>query len=254
MTPEIDITSELMPRHVPVLRTIAQLGHRYGPGRWVIVGGMMVMILGREYQARSPRAESTKDADILIDIVTNPALLDDVVHFLMTSMAYDLQDAPGDPGKAARCTFVSAATQIDVLCPDDTPEDRLVLPDRNVASIAIPGGRRALETARPVSLFFSDETANAEVFLPTLAGAIAVKTAAAVDQRTAGSPRHLQDVGFLLTLAADPDDTRAAMTHADLQLLGQIEAEVADPRSQMWFQLDTRQRQLAQATYDFLVE
>lgn len=253
MGPEIDISSELLERHIPALRAIAQLGVKYGPGRWVIVGGMMVMILGREYRARSPRAEGTKDADILVDIVSRPDLLADVVNFLIESMAYEPQDPVGDPDHAARCTLVSGSAQIDVLCPDDTPEPNLFVPERNVASIAIPGGRRALETARPVSLFYSDEHLNAEAYLPTLAGAIVTKVASALDARTAGSPRHLEDVGFLLTMSADPDEVRRQFTDADLVLLGRIDGYVADTRSPMWQQLDGRQRQLGQAMYQALL-
>lgn len=252
MTAEIDITSELLPRHVRAFDTIAQLGVRFGPNRWVIVGGLMVMILGREYEARSPRAEGTKDADILVDLVTSPGLLAEVAHFL-ESMGYELQEGPGDETKAARCTFVYHSAQIDVLCPDDTPEGQLVIPDRHVASIAIPGGRRAFETARPVSLLYSEERPNAEVFVPTLAGAIAVKTAAAVDPRTAESPRHAQDVAFMLTIPADPELTRSGLVEADIRLLRQLLPQIKDARSAVWQQLDAPQRQVAQATYEFLV-
>lgn len=251
MVPEIDVASDLLPRHTEALDTIAQLGVRYGPGRWVLVGGMMVMILGREHRTRAPRAEGTKDADVLVDIVATPGLLDDVTHFL-DSVGYRLLDGPGDETKAARCSFAFHSAQIDVLCPDDTPEGQLSVPDRNVESIAIPGGRRALETARTVSLYYSADRPNAEVFLPTLAGAIAVKTASAIDPRTAGSPRHLQDVGFLLTIEADPERTRTELSSADVGLLREIEPEVQDARSAMWLQLDAAQRQVAQATHEFL--
>jgi len=251
MIPEVDITAELLPRHVVALDTIRQLGERYGPGRWVLVGGMMVMILGREHHARAPRAEGTKDADILIDIVTNPNLLDDVTHFL-DSLGYRLQDSIGNGASPARCSFEFNSAQIDVLCTDDTPDDQLVVEQRNVASIAIPGGRRAFETARQVSLYYADDRPNAEVYVPTLAGAIAVKTAAAVDPRTAASLRHLQDVAFLLTIDVDPDETRAGLTDADVDLLRRIEPQAMDSRSPMWLHIDSDQRQAAQATFEVL--
>jgi hypothetical protein len=251
MVPEVDITAELLRRHVVALDTIRQLGTRFGPGRWVLVGGMMVMILGREHHARAPRAEATKDADILIDIVTNPSLLDDVTNLLETS-GYRLQDIIGRGDQPARCTYTFSSAQIDVLCPDDTPDDQLVVEHRNVASIAIPGGRRAIETARQVSLYYADDRPNAEVYVPTLAGAITVKTAAAVDPRTSASPRHIQDVAFLLTIEADPEETRASLSDADVDLLGRIETQVLDSRSPMWLQLDTDQRQAAQAMFEAL--
>jgi hypothetical protein len=248
--PEVNITAELLSRHAAALDTIRMLGTRYGPGRWVLVGGMMVMILGREHDARAPRAEGTKDADILVDIATNPNLLADVANFLETS-GYQLQADFGD-GRAARCSFAYYSAHIDVLCPDDTPDDQLVVVDRNVASIAIPGGRRAFDTARPVSLHYADDRPNAEIYVPSLAGAIAVKTAAAVDPRTARSPRHLQDVAFLLTIEADPDETRAGLNANDIDLLRQIDEQVSDSRTPMWLQLDAGQRQVAQATYEVL--
>ena len=251
VVPEIDIASELLPRHLAALDTVAQLGVRYGAGRWVLVGGMMVLILGREHETRAPRAEGTKDADILLDIVAAPSLLHDVTHFL-DSIGYRLLDGPGDETKAARCSFAFHSAQIDVLCPDDTPQDQLAVPGRNVESIAIPGGRRALETARAVSLYYSADRPNAEVFLPTLAGGIAAKVASATDPRTANSPRHLQDVGFLLTIEADPAQTRTQLSRADLGLLREIESHVLDTRSPMWAQLDDAQRQVAQATYEYL--
>lgn len=107
-------------------------------------------------------------------------------------------------------------------------------------------------TARPVSLYFSDNHANAEVFVPTLAGAIVVKAAAATDVRTASSQRHLQDVAFLLTVPADPEETQAALTTEDVDLLRTIEGHVVDGRSSMWFALDGDQRQAALATFAFL--
>lgn len=251
MSPEVDIATELLPRHVAVLDTIREMGVRYGPGRWVLVGGMMVMILGREHDARAPRAEGTKDADVVLDIVTSPTLLDDVTNFLETS-GYRLQDSVGKGERPARCSFGFYSAQIDVLCPDDTPDDQLVLEHRNVVSIAIPGGRRAFETARQVSLYYADDRPNAEVYVPTLAGAIAVKAAAAVDPRTAASPRHLQDVAFLLTIDADPDETRAGLSDADVDQLRRTVAHVMDARSSMWLQLDGAQRQAAQAMFEAL--
>lgn len=50
MVPEVGISAELLPRHVVALDAIRQLGARFGPGRWVLVGGMMVMILGRQHR------------------------------------------------------------------------------------------------------------------------------------------------------------------------------------------------------------
>lgn len=249
--PTVDIRDDLLARHTKALDTLRELSHRHGPGRWVLVGGLMVLLIGREYGARAPRAEATKDADILIDIVAKPGLLGEVTSFL-SSAGYTLQDGLGTDERAARCSFEFGKAQIDVLCPDDTPADALEVPDSNVASIAIPGGRRALETARQISLRYTAD-ADADVFVPTLAGALVVKAASAVDPRTAGGVRHIQDVAFLLTIGADPDETLRGLNERDLALLRQIDRDVADSRSPMWDQLDEEQRQRAQAMYEILV-
>lgn len=188
---EIDIRADLLGRHRYALETLAQMSLRVSSGRWVLVGGLMVMVLGREHRARSPRAEGTKDADIVVDVLSHPSILTDVAHFLQTEYGYTLADQIGSTGDAARCTFASHSAQIDVLCPDGTAAEALDI-GGGVRSLAIPGGRRALETGRQVELYFSDDYPNAEIRVPTLPGAIIVKAAAGVDPRTAGSPRHIQ--------------------------------------------------------------
>lgn len=252
--PEIDIRDSLLSRHRSVFATIGQIARKYPTDRWALVGGLMVLVVGREHGARAQRAEGTKDADIVIDIVAHPNMLGDLSHFLVNEAAYRLQDAMGnDPTRAARCSFITHSASIDVLCPDDTPAEQLVVPSQHVASIAIPGGRRALETGRLVSIYYSDDHPNADIHVPTLPGAIAVKAAAAVDRRTAGSPRHLQDVAFLLALDADLDDIKFAFTHHDVELLRSIAADVTDARSPMWRDANPAQRQIAQAAFDYLI-
>lgn len=252
MTKEIDIVDDLLPRHVGAFDTMRVLGAKYPPSRWVLVGGMMVMLLGREFGARSARAEGTKDADVLVDIVADSMILTDVVNHLTTS-GYEIQDMPGDADQTARCTFVTSSVQIDVLCPDDTPPEQLVVAEKGVASIAIPGGRRALETARLVSVYYSDERPNADLYLPTMAGGLVAKAASAVDERTASSPRHLQDVAFLMSAPFDPEEVRRELGDQDLMLLEQIRSPLLDSGSVAWTNLDASQRQAAQAAYDFMV-
>lgn len=232
---------------------MTQIGRRYSIDRWVLVGGLMVLVRGREHDVRAPRAEGTKDADLLLDIVARPALLADVAHFLLNEYAYTLQDVPYGEG-FARCTFTTNSAAIDLLCPDDTPESQLSVPDLGLASIAIPGGRRALETGRPVDLYFSDEHPNTEVRVPTLAGALAVKAAAATDPRTAMSPRHVQDTAFLLTMVHDPFATRADMLPTDIDLLTALTDRIDDDRDPMWGHLDAEQRAFGRAAHRILVD
>lgn len=246
--PEIDLTDSLLPRHRSVLAALTQIAARQPADRWVLVGGLMVLILGREHGARAPRAEGTKDADLLLDVVTHPALLSDVAHFLLDEYAYTLAETAYGLN-AARCSFTTHSAAIDLLCPDDTADAELSVPELGVSSIAIPGGRRALETARTVDLYFSDDLPNAAVRIPTLAGALAVKSAAATDPRTAAGIRHAQDVAFLLTMITDPVQTRAEMTTVDIALLDQLTGRVDNDRDSMWEHLDAGQRDLARAAH-----
>ena len=100
----------------------------------------MVLVLGREHDGRSPRAEVTKDADVLVDIVANSAVLETATHVLIRQgfdLASDIGSSIHDWG---RCTFVFGRAQIDVLCPDDADTNALDTKD-GLRSLAIPGGR-----------------------------------------------------------------------------------------------------------------
>jgi len=55
--PEIDIRNELLPRHISVIEALHGLSKQVSIEKWVLVGGLMVLVLGREHHGRSPRAE-----------------------------------------------------------------------------------------------------------------------------------------------------------------------------------------------------
>jgi len=250
--PEIDIRRELLPRHSSVIEALYRLSKQVSVEEWVLVGGLMVLVLGREHDGRSSRAEGTKDADVLVDIVTNSAVLDNVTQALLGQgfdLASDLGSSNQDWG---RCTFVFGRAQIDVLCPDDADTNALDTKD-GLRSLVIPGGRRALQTARHIDLYFSDNFANVRLRVPSLAGAIVTKGAAATDKRTALSSRHIQDLAFLLTLSARPLNLLDELTDDDLKMLEQLDARIHDNRDAAWEHLDPNQRDLAQAAYNLIV-
>ena len=107
--------------------------------------------------------------------------------------------------------------------------------------------------AHPADLHFSDGHPNAEVRVPTLAGVLATKAAAATDPRTASGIRHAQDVGFLLTMVSDPFDLRVELISGDTKTLEAMNGQVEDDRSAMWKFLDEKQRDLARSAYRILV-
>jgi len=250
--PEIDIRNELLPRHSSVIEALYRLSKQVPIENWVLVGGLMVLVLGREHDGQSPRAEGTKDADVLVDIVANSAVLETVTHALL-GQGFDLASDFGSSNQDwGRCTFVFGRAQIDVLCPDDADINALDTKD-GLRSLAIPGGRRALQTARHVELYFSDNSPNVRLRVPSLAGAIVTKGAAATDKRTAFSSRHIQDLAFLFALSPRPLNLLDELTEDDLKMLKLLDSRIHDNRDSAWEYLDSQQRDLAQAAYDLIV-
>ena len=70
--------------------------------------------------------------------------------------------------------------------------------------------------------------------------------AGATDDRTAGHPRHIQDVAFLLSLIEDPVDFSVALTDADRATLTAVAARIPDMPT-MWDYLDQTDRSNAEA-------
>lgn len=199
--------------------------------------------------------KGTKDGDVVVDIVADPRMLERVAATLR-SHGFDIADAVGGSGEwaggdTARCTLVFGLAQIDVLCPDGTPDEMLDSVD-GMRSIAIPGGTRALELSEVVDIFYDDETANAELRCPTLHGALIAKGAAA-DDRTAAQPRHIQDVAFLLSLIEDPVDFAVALTEADRATLTAVAARIPDMPT-VWDYLDKTDRSNAEAALRLMAD
>ena len=88
--------------------------------------------------------------------------------------------------------------------------------------------------------------------IPSLAGALAVKTAAATDPRTADSHRHIQDVVTLLSLNADPVPVAAALSAADrtvLTALTALTARLDDDADPAWTGVAPTDRTLVRSTH-----
>ena len=246
---EIDLRSYLLPKHRSVFSALRNLGVSIGYDGWCLVGGLMVLVVGAAHGAAGRRSEGTKDGDVVVDIVADPRMLERVTATLR-SHGFDIADAVGGTGEwaggdTARCTLVFGLAQIDVLCPDGTPDEVLDSVD-GMRSIAIPGGTRALELSEVVDIFYDDETANAELRCPTLHGALIAKGAAATDDRTAAQPRHIQDVAFLLSLIEDPVDFAVALSEADRATLAAVAARIPNMPT-VWDYLDQTDRSNAVA-------
>lgn len=250
---EIDLRPYLLPKHRSVLSALRNLSITIGSEGWCLVGGLMVLTVGARFGAAGRRSEGTKDGDVVVDLVADPKMLQRVTTTLL-SHGFTIADVVGGSGdrageNAARCTLVFYDAQIDILCPDGTPDDMLVGVD-GMRSIAIPGGTRALQLSEPVDVYFSDDEANAEFRCPTVQGALIAKAAAAVDARTRDQPRHIQDVGFLLTLIDDPVELAKAFTEEDRDTLRRTFDRI--PTMPTWDYVSIDERRLAEATIRLL--
>jgi hypothetical protein len=182
--------------------------------------------------------------------VADPTALATVVEECRTyGFDFPRHDWPDDEG-FARCTLVAHSAQVDLLCPDDAAEGLLVA--GGARSLAIPGGRKALEVAEPVTVLLGDDWPPVDVRVPTLFGALAVKAAAATDPRTRNQSRHLEDVAFLLSIIDDPRRLHDELTDHDRALVGLLVDELNDDASVAWAHLDTSARLAARTVLAFL--
>jgi len=213
---------------------------------------MMVLVASRSAGQRVKRAEQTKDADILVDLCANPQVLAKVVHELRQFGFDAIEDFGGK--EVARCTFVGIGGQgqIDVLCPEDATSEELDSAP-GVRSLAIPGGRRALQLSELVRIRYDDDAADVEIRVPLLPGAIAVKAAAAVAPATVGQPRHIQDVADMLAILEEPMEARDVLCGADLTLLSDLAGRFDDDGDIAWQGLAQDDRMRARAALNILI-
>jgi hypothetical protein len=205
----------------------------------------MVLIATRVAGSKASRAAQTKDGDIVVDVCADAGAVTRLTYEL-NQLSYEIPPEAWSDEAFARCTFVSGSAQIDVLCPDDaSPED--LDTDSGVRSLAIPGGRRALEMAEMVRIYYAEDEADVEVRVPLLAGAIVVKASAALDPRTARQSRHAQDLGALLVAVQNPRDVRERLSEDDRKLLSSLSARLSDNADEAWDGLHPDDRRRGQA-------
>ena len=249
---EIDIQELISPSHHESLWAMAQLGTRINPDSWCLVGGLMVVVALAEQGKAPTRSAQTKDADLLVDICTSPRTLTDVVDFLESS-GFSLAEKHYDD-VFARCTFVGLGqkSQIDVLCPEDSPKELLNLRS-DFKSIAIPGGRRAMEVAQLVTIKYREDAHDLHIRVPLVAGALVVKTAAVFDERTKTQKRHLEDVIELLLGLDNPDEHRPSLSSSDRNLLGTLAALFEDDSLNTWEGISSSHRNQARSALEILI-
>lgn len=246
---EVDLSRDLMPRHRDALRALGLLARKVPIDEWCLVGGMMVLVAARASGARLPRAEQTKDGDVVVDVLARPDAIAHVASELQ-GLGYELPAGVRDRADIGRCTFITGRSQIDVLCPDDARPDQLDT-DSGIRSIAIPGGRRALELAEPVRIYYDDDAHDVEIRSPLIVGALVVKALAALDARTVEQHRHIQDVAALLSIVDDPIVLRSALG-ADRTTIAALVPRLTAGDDVAWDGLGPSARRQALATLRFL--
>lgn len=118
---------------------------------------------------------------------------------------------------------------VDLLAPDHLGRRANLTTIAPLVTIAIPGGSRALATRRLIDVDIVGVT-SCRLPVPSLAGAIALKTAA-YDGRLAG--RDLEDLVRLLTLVEDVETVRRELKPAERSRLGSISA-LRDESHRAW--------------------
>jgi hypothetical protein len=234
---EVDLSHDLNARHREVLRAMGHISKTIGVDDWCLVGGLMVLVASRAAGGRIRRAEGTKDGDILVDVCARPNALEQVVHILTT---FGFKMDPPFPGQEnARCTFSGYNGQIDVLCPNDAPEGSLET-SGGAVSLAIPGGRRALEVAEPIRITYDDASLDIELRVPMIPWAIVVKAANVVHPATSTQDRHIQDVVGMLEIVASSPPESNPLTTADRTLLDQLRLRLSDDADPAWQGMSTQ--------------
>jgi hypothetical protein len=183
--PEVELGDEIGPQHHEAFHVLHLLGKEIHSG-WCLVGGLMVVIAGRVAGLPNDRADRTKDADILIDVVGDAGSLT-AVYKKLRSYGYGPPPEAWDDDGIAKCSLVHGSVTIDLLGPEDATLEALEVGE-DIRSVNIPGGRRALEVAQPVQILYG-ETGITELRVPLLPAASRCGTSPARRCAPRGPPR-----------------------------------------------------------------
>ncbi|KFU81646.1 hypothetical protein BB31_09755 [Amycolatopsis lurida NRRL 2430] len=139
------------------------------PAPWVMIGGQMVILHGLLADRSIPRV--TKDIDLLFDVrFTLDAF--PRAHAVLKKLGYEVDGVSAD-GKAHRYLHPGTGMVVDILAPDKLgarAAPRLRTPAGKIVSI--PGGKTALDDARPLTATYGGKAAT--LYLPGLAAALVV--------------------------------------------------------------------------------
>jgi hypothetical protein len=211
------------------------------PGGWTLIGGQMVLLHGLENE-RTPHRIS-EDLDLVLDVRVRPPVLRAMVEAL-GRLGFDDAGVSLD-GVAHR--FVRERVSVDVLAPDGVGGRADLRTIGGGVTVEVGGGTFALKRTKMIAV--SAGARSGSVPRPDLVGAILIKAVAARRDRTRGPDRHLRDLAFLLSLAADPLRLRTDLGPANCRQVGDV-AQLHDRQHEAWRLIgDPQARADGQATF-----
>jgi hypothetical protein len=180
------------------------------PGKWVLIGGLMVQLHAVEHGVTGVR--TTRDIDVLGQ-ARPPGAFSAIDEFLRRE---GFKPAPPDlDGFAHR--YERGDLVVDVLAPDGlNPPPEL---GGGVKAVGVPGGSQALSRSEVVTI-----SINGEEFMlrrPTLLGAILIKARSIM--RHADLEAQREDLLRLLALVDDPRAMSAAVRTSERKWLREAE-------------------------------
>jgi hypothetical protein len=220
------------------------------PAGWCLIGGQMVWLLALERGVEPIRV--TEDVDVVVDIRVDQGAITRLCAWL-ESRGFELEGINTD-GVGHR--YVSSTYEgpgkvmFDVLAPDNMGERADLTTSPPARTVSAPGTRVALDDIQPVEIVLREQ--HGRVLRPSLLAAILVKAAATRIPGRENPERDWVDIGFLLSLVADPVGAAADLSKGQRRGLRAI-SELLDENHWVWRQLGDRSL-LGRAALQFLMD
>ncbi len=194
------------------LRLWAAVGELVGqlPGRWVLIGGLMVQLHAIEHGIATARA--TVDIDVLGEARPPGAL--GSIDAALRKHGFELV-GPDLDGYAHR--YERDGLVIDVLAPDGIKPPASL--GKGVKAVGVPGGSQALSRSELVTVVVDGR--RFELRRPTLLGAVLIKTRSLMVHSDPEAQR--EDLLRLLALIEDPRAMSADLRKTERRWLRQAE-------------------------------
>lgn len=180
------------------------------PGRWVLIGGLMVQLHAIEHGDTTARV--TVDIDVLGEARPPGALR--AIDAALREQGFELV-GPDLDGYAHR--YERGGLVVDVLAPDGIKPPTSLR--RGIKAIGVPGGSQALSRSEVVTVVVGGR--RFELRRPTLLGAILIKARALMVHSDPEAQR--EDLLRLLALIDDPRAMASDLLRAERRWLRQAE-------------------------------